>query len=47
MVMLFVVLFVLFVRFLTRDRTHRTYILEVLQIEPPRLAECHVLAISY
>jgi len=43
MMMVFVMLFVLFVRFLTRDsclisRTRRMYILEVLQSGPPRLA---------
>ena len=40
MVMVFVILFVLFVRFLTRDSsvTCCTYILEVLQSGPPRLA---------
>jgi len=41
MVMLFVMLFVLFVRFLTRDSSvilNHMYILEMSQSDPPRLA---------
>jgi hypothetical protein len=44
MVMMFVMLFVLFVQFLTRDSL---YILEALQSEPPRLAPYHLPQSKY
>ncbi len=46
MVMVFVMLFVLFVRFFDSwlvSRTHRTYILEVSQSVPPRLGLHHTM----